>query len=97
MTNEIVSRSEMETYIDGVVGVPVEVNDAVIGACREAGTFGGLSFELLKEAIRVMLRGKRVWVCHRRGCSLGSQSGGLRGAYGPDGETDVVGSETVRW
>ena len=48
MTIVKMSLLEMGAFIDEVIGMPVEVNDAVIGACREAGVFGGLSFALLK-------------------------------------------------
>ena len=54
MNNETLSRSEMESFIAERAGPCVEVNDGVVEACREAGAFGGLIFELAKETIGVM-------------------------------------------
>ena len=54
MNNETFSSSEMESFIAERVGPCVEVSEGVIEACREAGTFGGLIFELVKETVGVM-------------------------------------------
>ena len=54
MNNETFSSSEMESFIAERVGPCVEVSGGVIEACREAGTFGGLIFDLVKETVGVM-------------------------------------------
>ena len=54
MNNETVSSSEMESFIAERAGPRVEVSEGVIEACRDAGAFGGLIFELVKETVGVM-------------------------------------------
>ena len=54
MNNETVSSSEMESFIAERAGPRVEVSEGVIEACRDAGAFEGLIFELVKETVGVM-------------------------------------------
>lgn len=54
MSSQPFPTSEIEEFVNELVGVPVEVSDRVITTCQETGEFGGLSFELLKEATRLM-------------------------------------------
>ncbi len=41
---------EFHTYIENHIRPPIEVSDEIIQACREAGQFGSLLFDLYKEA-----------------------------------------------
>ncbi len=54
MSTQPFPTSEIEAFVDESVGVPVEVSDRAIKICQETREFGGLSFELLKEATRLM-------------------------------------------
>lgn len=46
--------ADLRNDLDEIVGPPVEVNDRVLSACRERNEFGGLVFELYKEAARLI-------------------------------------------